>query len=147
MNQDFVPYAIQHGIPSDIAAAAKKDTLLDYTKITPTAEPVQFLEHNDSSRAASNAFLNNPEKPELARLLQVQPSDVSKHFRGSELCVCNKLEKEQQQKSLRTDWIYSILALGDLDSSNGLLDLGKECQHFELKAREVLHFRGDLQQS
>ncbi|TPX23104.1 hypothetical protein DIZ76_012426 [Coccidioides immitis] len=147
MEPNSAPYAIQSGISEDVAAVARRDALVAYESATPSQEPLQFLEHNKSSRAASNTFLKVPERSELARLLQVQESEILKRFRGSELCVCNKLGAERQQKSLRTDWIYSILALENLSYSNGLPALGKERRKFELKAGEALHFRGDLQQS
>ncbi|KMU90605.1 hypothetical protein CIHG_08321 [Coccidioides immitis H538.4] len=57
MEPNSAPYAIQSGISEDVAAVARRDALVAYESATPSQEPLQFLEHNKSSRAASNTFL------------------------------------------------------------------------------------------
>ena len=47
----------------------------------------------------------------------------------------------------RTDWVFTIVALGELSYDNGLPALGSKAVKYTLKSGEALHFIGDLKQS
>ena len=83
----------------------------------------------------------------VAQLLGIESERVKSRFIGSEPGTCIELGQEFHQKSLRTDYVFSILALNDMSYMNGLLALGKEKTKHELKKGEALHFMGDLPQT
>jgi hypothetical protein len=85
------------------------------------------------------------DKAIVARLLNVPTSKVMERFRGSEPGICNDIPKEHR-KSLRTDWVYTIIAIGSLSYQNGLVALGNKHDKFELKSGQSLHFLGDVPQ-
>lgn len=52
-----LPYAVEPGISEKLADDARKDALVVYKEAKLSNEPLQFLEHTECSRAASNAYL------------------------------------------------------------------------------------------
>ena len=85
-------------------------------------------------------------KHKLARLLETTDDNVHRRFVGSEPGTCVDLEKPFEQKSLRTDYVYTILALNDISYSNGLPALGQDEKVYSLQKGEALHFMGDQSQ-
>lgn len=86
-------------------------------------------------------------KEELARLLRTTPENVRQRYIGSEPGTCVELDAEYPQKSLRTDYVFTILALNDMSYSNGLPALGREKKTHELRRGQALHFIGDQLQT
>jgi hypothetical protein len=66
---------------------------------------------------------------------------------GSEPGTCVNLGKPHEQKSLRTDYVYTILALNDMSYTNGLPALGHDAKEYSLRKGEALHFMGDQKQT
>jgi len=78
----------------------------------------------------------------LADMLHVKPSALPKRFIGSSPTVFHG--GLIQIRSGRPDIVYTIIALGELTSSNGLPTLGEKEKDFYLKSGEALHFGGDV---
>ena len=85
-------------------------------------------------------------KRKLAQLLETSEDNVQNRFVGSEPGTCVNLETPYEQKSLRTDFVYTILALNDMSYSNGLPALGQDAKIYNLHKGEALHFMGDQSQ-
>jgi hypothetical protein len=77
-------------------------------------------------------------------MLEIPTQDIQQRFRGAEPGICNELL--HTAKPGRTDFVCTILALGDLSCDEGLPALGSSKVRHSLKSGEVLHFMGDLVQ-
>lgn len=62
---------------------------------------------------------------------------------GSEPGTCVNLRKPHKQKSLRTDYVYIILALNNMSYMNSLPALSHDAKEYSLQKREALYFMGD----
>jgi len=78
-------------------------------------------------------------------MLGISASEVRKQFGGSQPGIVNTLKRTV--KPGRTEYAYTILALGDLSSENGLPALRSTKEQFSLKSGQALHFMGDVQQN
>jgi hypothetical protein len=87
--------------------------------------------------------LQNMGKIAIPNILGVTLEDALKRFRGSQPGIANRTTV----KPGRTDLAYTIVALGDLSTDNGLPALGSSKSKRTLKSGEALHFMGDLQQT
>jgi hypothetical protein len=104
-----------------------------------------MCKHIVLSSKADN-FSQNAPKGKLARLLETSEDNVQSRFVGSEPGACVDLESPYEQKSLRTDYVFTILALNDMSYSNGLPALGQDAKTYTLHKGEALHFMGDQSQ-
>jgi hypothetical protein len=78
-------------------------------------------------------------------MLGIPASDAQKRFRGSQPGIFNT--PSCTIRPGRTDFAYTILALGDLSFENGLPALGSSRTKYSLRSGEALHFMGDLEQT
>jgi hypothetical protein len=83
--------------------------------------------------------------PKLTQLLET--SDIENRFIRSEPGTYIDLENPKEQKSLRMDYVYTILALNNMSYSNGLPAIGPNATQFYLQKGKALHFIDDQLQT
>ena len=88
----------------------------------------------------------NADKSALAHIMNISVLNLKERYRGCVPAIFGEPTIESAQPG-RTDWVITVLALGELSYDNSLPALGSEATKHTLKSGEVLHFVGDIKQT